>query len=320
MRIFIAGASGYLGSAVTKELAGKGHDITGLVRSGSSQSLKQKGVNYLTGDLLESGEWCDKIREADTVISLINPFDANEKISKDNVEAYSRKHTEEVANLIKAASDGNAKTVIATFHTDCYGNRHGKWASDADAVDPIGYCRPIADSLKAVDELAEETELNVIRVFPAMVYGNGGWFKSLIENFKSGKAKLVEPGDNYLNLIHIDDVAGLYAEIVENVNNSDVFTLSDDRPVTQRDLMNHIAALMGLPEPKMVDFNTYAREFGTIHAESMSSSTRVPGIRAIDMFGYAMKARSYEKGVLMTLKSMGVEVSEEVIEKLLKAA
>jgi nucleoside-diphosphate-sugar epimerase len=320
MKIFIAGASGFLGSAVTKELAGKGHDVTGLVRTGENPSLKQKGVNYINGDLLESGEWCDKIREADKVISLISPFDAGEKISRDKVETYSRKHTEEVANLIKAASDGNANTVIATFHTDCYGNRHGQWVTDADAVDPIGYCRPIADSLKVVDELAEETELNMIRVFPAMVYGNGGWFKGLIENFKAGKAKLIEPGDNYLNLIHIDDLAGLYAEIVENVNNSDVITLSDDRPVTQRDLMNHIAALMGLPMPKMVDLNTYAREFGTIQAESMSSSTRVPGIRAIDMFGYAMKERSYEKGVLTTLKSMGVEVSEEVIEKLLKAA
>ena len=320
MKIFIAGASGFLGSAVTKELANRGHNVTGLVRTGENQPLKQKGVNYLTGDLLESGEWCDRIREADTVISLISPIDSSEKIPKDKVESYSRKHTEEVANLIKAASDGNANTVIATFHTDCYGNRHGKWASDADAVDPIGYCRPIEGSLKVVDELAEETELNVIRVFPAMVYGNGGWFKGLIEALKAGKAKLVEPGDNFLNLIHIDDVAGLYAEIVENVNNSDVFTLSDDRPVTQRTLMSHITALMGLPEPKMVDFNTYAKEFGLLQAESMSSSTRVPGIRAIDMFGYAMKARSYEQGVLMTLQSMGVVVSEEAIEKLLKAA
>jgi nucleoside-diphosphate-sugar epimerase len=320
MKIFIAGSSGFLGSAVTKELANRGHNVTGLVRTGEKQSLKQKGVNYLKGDLLESGEWCDRIREADKVISLINPFDISEKIPRDKVEAYSRKHTEEVANLIKAASDGNANTVIATFHTDCYGNRHGKWVTDADAVDPIGYCRPIEGSLKVVDELAYETELNMIRVFPAMVYGNGGWFKKLVGDLKSGKAKLVEPGDNYLNLIHIDDVAGLYAEIVENVNNSDVFTLSDDRPVTQRDLMSHITALIGLPMPEMVNFDTYAREFGTLQAESMSSSTRVPGIRAIDMFGYAMKARSYEQGVLMTLKSMGEEVSEEVIEKLLKAA
>jgi nucleoside-diphosphate-sugar epimerase len=320
MKIFIAGAGGFLGSAVMKELAQKGHDVIGLVRTKEEQSLKAKGVNYVKGDLLESGEWCDRIREADKVISLINPFDISEKIPKDKVETYSRKHTEEVANLIKAASDGNANTVIATFHTDCYGNRHGKWASEADAVDPIGYCRPIEGSLKVVDELAYETDLNMIRVFPAMVYGNGGWFKRLISDLKAGKAKLVEPGDNYLNLIHIDDVAGLYAEIVENVNNSDVFTLSDDRPVTQKNLMSHITALMALPMPKVVDFNTYAREFGLIQAESMSSSTRVPGIRAIDMFGYAMKARSYEQGVLMTLKSMGEEVSEEAIEKLLKAA
>lgn len=320
MKIFIAGASGFLSSAVTKELANRGHDVIGLVQTDEKQSLKEKGVNYLKGDLLESGEWCDRIREADKVISLINPFDASEKIPRDKVETYSRKHTEEVANLIKAASDGNANTIIATFHTDCYGNRHGQWASEADAVDPIGYCRPIEGSLKVVDELAYETELNMVRVFPAMVYGNGGWFKKLVGDLKSGRAKLVEPGNNYLNLIHIDDVAGLYAEIVENVNNSDVFTLSDDRPVTQRDLMSHITALMGLPTPEMVNFDTYAKEFGWLQAESMSSSTRVPGIRAIDMFGYAMKARSYEKGILMTLKSMGVEVSEEVIEKLSKAA
>ncbi|MHB8173652.1 MAG: NAD-dependent epimerase/dehydratase family protein [Nitrospirota bacterium] len=320
MKIFIAGADGFVGSAVTNELAQRGHDVIGMDRTFKGNYPKKPGVSYIKGDLFEGGEWCDRIKEADKVISIINPFRHDEDIPKDKVGMYSKKHTEGVANLIKAASEGRAKSVIVTFHTDCYGNRNGKWVTDADSVDPIGFCRPIADSLKIADRLAEEAGLNIIRVFPASVYGNGGWFKRLIEDMKAGKARLVEPGDNYLNLLHIDDLAGLYAEIVEHVDKSDVFTLSDDRPVTQKDLMNHITALMGLPELRMVDFHAYAREFGWLRAESMSSSTRVPGLKAIDMFGYAMKARSYEQGVLMTLKSMGVEVSKETIEKLSQAA
>ena len=80
MKIFIAGASGFLGSAVTKELAKGITSWSG--RPMNIKSLKQKGVNYIKGDLLESGEWCDRIREVDKVISLISPIDSSEKFPR----------------------------------------------------------------------------------------------------------------------------------------------------------------------------------------------------------------------------------------------
>ncbi|MGA2191821.1 MAG: hypothetical protein ABSG42_00385, partial [Nitrospirota bacterium] len=200
---------------------------------------------------------------------------------------------------------------ILTFDTQCYGDRKGQWTGEPDAINPAGYCKPLGTSFKTIEKTAEESELNTVYLFPAMVYGNGGWFEELVHNMESGKAKVVEPGDNYLSLIHVEDLAVYYALAAERINSSEYFNISDDRPVMQRVLVDHIADLIGVPSPPMVSFAEYSKEFGPLAAEAMSISTRVSGIKAIDFFDYAPRQRSYETGVAYTLEKMGIKLREK---------
>jgi nucleoside-diphosphate-sugar epimerase len=316
MKIFISGASGFVGRAVTTELAKRGHEVVGLVRDKNRADIvKRAGGRPVVGDLLENGSWCNDIKASDRVISLTQPFKLGDDIPLDKMEDFGHKHAEAVTNLIKAAAEGMAKSIIVTYHSLCYGDRKGKWVADADAVDPIGYCRPLTGSIKAIDEIGEESEIPIVRMFPALVYGNGGWFKRLIENFQNGTAKIVEPGSNFLSLIHVEDLAGMYANAVEKLRENETLTLSDNRPVVQSTLMEHIADLLDLPVPALVDFNTYAREFGLMEAETMSCSTRVPGIHAMDVLNYVPKHRSYEAGIRYTLCQMGIEPRKRELEE-----
>ena len=316
MKVFISGADGFLGSAVTAELARRGHEVVGLARDEAGMKrVQDAGGRCVRGDLFESGPWCAEIRDADKVISLTRPFRLDEDIPPEGMQEYGMKHAEAVTNLIKAAADGKAKAVITTYHTSCLGDRKGRWVeSDAAAIDPVGWCRPLAGSFEAIEEIAGEAEVPLVRVYPAMVYGDGGWFRRIVDAFRSGRAKVVEPGDNFLSLIHVEDLAGLYALITERIDKDDVFILSDDRPVTQRDLLDHVAALMGKPKAPMVDLDAYAGQFGRLMAESMASSTRASGVKAIDTFDYELRHGGYEKGVEYTLKSMGLESGETVEE------
>jgi nucleoside-diphosphate-sugar epimerase len=76
MRVFVTGASGWIGSATVDELLGAGYEVTGLARSdASAAALEAKGATVLRGDLDD----LDSLREgadgADAVIHLANKHD-----------------------------------------------------------------------------------------------------------------------------------------------------------------------------------------------------------------------------------------------------
>ena len=76
MRVFITGASGWIGSAVTDELLAAGHEVVGLARSdGSAASLAAKGVTVQRGDLDDLDSLRAGTEGVDAVVHLANKHD-----------------------------------------------------------------------------------------------------------------------------------------------------------------------------------------------------------------------------------------------------
>src|SRR5579862_3430424 len=71
MRIFVTGASGWIGSAVVPELIGAGHSVLGLARSAASAAaVKAMGAEVLRGDLTDTDVLSAGARDSDGVIHL----------------------------------------------------------------------------------------------------------------------------------------------------------------------------------------------------------------------------------------------------------
>ncbi len=76
MRVFITGASGWIGSATTDELLGAGHEVVGLARSdASAEALQATGATPLRGDLDDLDGLRRGATESDAVVHLANKHD-----------------------------------------------------------------------------------------------------------------------------------------------------------------------------------------------------------------------------------------------------
>src|SRR5262245_51846695 len=80
--VLITGATGYLGIALGRELAARGHVVRGLVRRGSEHKLPS-GVTSVLGDALDASTWAGALTPSDTLVHLVgtpkpNPSKAKE--------------------------------------------------------------------------------------------------------------------------------------------------------------------------------------------------------------------------------------------------
>ncbi|GAB3901441.1 hypothetical protein GCM10027612_64860 [Microbispora bryophytorum subsp. camponoti] len=81
MRVFVTGASGWIGSAVTDELLAAGHEVTGLARSDkSAAALQGRGARVRRGDLDDLDGIRLGAQDAEAVIHLANKHDWSDPV------------------------------------------------------------------------------------------------------------------------------------------------------------------------------------------------------------------------------------------------
>jgi nucleoside-diphosphate-sugar epimerase len=212
MQIFLTSATGYVGAAVATRLRARGHSMTALARSNSSeQRLRVAGVQIVPGDLARSETYRDATARADVIVHTAFEYSAD---GAENIEL-----------------DLHATQMLL----------HGRrliYTSN-------GY-RPRLEAERRV--LAQESANAVVRV--GMVYGGcgGGTICSLFDTAHRSR-QLPYPraaADNRWSLIQLEDLAELYARLIETMA-SGVFNAVDGHPLTVRRTLECVAAVCGVP-------------------------------------------------------------------------
>lgn len=211
MRIFLTGASGYIGSAVTRELVEAGHEVTGMFHAAESEErVRSLGAKAVRGELTDPATYAEIAGEQEALIHLA--FDRERAVEADRAA---------LDTLIEAGRTHYIEDAHVIYTSGCWvlGDT-GDAPADEDAPTdhPAGVVawRP-AHEQRLLGMTGEGAGLTATVVRPGMVYGGtGGLASSLFTSAaEEGAARYVGDGRNRWSLVHRDDLAVLYRRIVE---------------------------------------------------------------------------------------------------------
>lgn len=208
MRIFVTGASGYIGHAVTGELAAAGHEVTGLVRSDEKAELMRRlGARAVIGDIGDPATYREHAAEHDGIVHTA--FDMQRPAETDR---------RAVETLLSVAAGSKRKVLIYTSGVWVLGETGDTPASESTPTDHPLHLVAWRTAIERMVLEAGVHHLATVVLRPGIVYGGrggipGSYFQSAEEE---GAARYVGDGSNRLPLIHLEDLARCYSRLVEH--------------------------------------------------------------------------------------------------------
>lgn len=210
MRVFITGATGFVGSAVVKELIDGGHQVLGLARSdASAKALEAVGAGVHRGDLENLDSLKAGALAADAVIhtGFIHDFTRFKEVCEVDRVAI---------EAIGDALAGSNKPFIVTSGTAII--NPGNLATE-DMPAPTGSAVPRVSEAAAEKVTAMGVHTCVVRLSPS-VHGEGdhhGFVPILVKTAREkGYVGYIDEGKNRWNAVHRLDAAKVYTLALEN--------------------------------------------------------------------------------------------------------
>ena len=304
MRIFVTGASGWIGSAVVPELISAGHQVLGLARSdASAKAVADMGAEVLRGDLNDTGVLRAGALDSDGVIHL----------------AFV------VPSVSEAATRTDAKA-IETFAAGLAGSGKPLVISGATLVD----ARPTRDRTRRTHRRRDPSRpasptcrppsppqsrgvRSCLVMLPRSVHGQGerhGFIPQLIAMARAkGVSGYIGDGTSRWPAVHVKDAASLYRLAIEQAPAGAVLNAVGDEGVPVREIAEAIGRHLNLPARSLPaeEFERHARAPAQHrHARLQHHHPGAPGLEAHPPRPH----RGHRTGPLLHLTSPGQQARQ----------
>lgn len=241
MRVFLTGATGFIGSHIIPELLGAGHTVLGLTRSDAgAEALVAAGVEPYRGTIDDPESLRAGATGADAVVHTA--FDHNFATFVENCEKDRR-----VIRVLGDALKGSDKPLVITSGTGMGAMAHGQMATE-DVYNPDNPHPRVASEQAGAEMSAKGVKVIVVRLPQVHDTRRQGLISPLIEVArKKGASAYVGEGRNRFSAAHVVDVARLYRLALEQGRAGERFHAVGEEGVPARDIATVIGEGLGVP-------------------------------------------------------------------------
>jgi nucleoside-diphosphate-sugar epimerase len=263
MRIFVAGATGAIGTPLVRALVANGHDVTGMTRSpAKADGLRAAGAEAAIADALDRDAVLAAVTAAQPEVVVHQLTALGGLTSLRNFDrafaVTNRLRTEGTEHLLAAARAAGARRIVAQSFAGWPAVRSGgpvKTEEDPFDPDPVPSMRATLDAIKRCEALVTEAEgIEGIALRYGGFYGPGTGVApggDQLEMVRKRRFPVVGDGAGVWSFIHVDDAVAATVAAIER-GMPGVYNVTDDAPAPVREWLPALAAAAGAPAPRRV--------------------------------------------------------------------
>ncbi|WP_176074573.1 SDR family oxidoreductase [Brucella intermedia] len=269
MRVFLTGATGFIGSRVLRELLAAGHEVIGLSRSDAgAKALASAGASAHFGTLEDPAGLAKGAENADAVIHMA--FDHDFSNFAANCEKDRR-----VIGALGSVLKGSDRPLLITSGVGVGDPGNGEPARE-DVFDAGHFNPRIASELTGQEQLAAGVNVGVVRLPQVHDTVKQGLISPYIAMAREkGVVAYVREGANRWAAAHVDDVAKLYVLAVARAEPGARYHAVAEEGVGARDIAEVVASGLGLPTASLTkeEAETHFGWFAMFAAADMTASS-----------------------------------------------
>jgi nucleoside-diphosphate-sugar epimerase len=307
MRIFVAGATGAIGSRLVPMLAQNGHEVIGTTRSATkAREVRDLGAEPAVVDGLDRDGVLDAVTRAkpDVIIheltAISGPFDL--KHFDRFFAATNRLRVEGTDNLLAAAHEAGVRRFVAQSYTGWPNARTGgpvKTEDDPlvsepgkDATQSLAAIRHVESAVTS----AAYVQGLVLRYGsfygPGNAVGKGG---EIIDMLRKRRFPIVGGGTGIWSFIHIDDAARATMRAAEG-GPEGIYNIVDDDPAPVHEWLPYLAQAVGAKPPMRVPAWLARLLIGQFGVDQMTRMRGSSNAKARRELGWAPRFTSWRQG------------------------
>lgn len=287
MKIFVTGASGYVGNHVASALRRAGHDVMGLVRTPEkARDLAKQEIHPVIGAMDRPDSYLHLASECSVLVHAAMEWsDRAPDLDRTTVET-----------LILAGNRGpQPKTLVYTSGVWIYGSTGRACADETTPVAPPRYVswRPAIEQ-----RVLTASSVRGVVARPGCLYGKQGgltapWFTGIE---KEGAVTLVGDGTTKWTMVHAEDLANGYVALIESGRHGEVFNFTDRSRSTLAEMVRAAANAAGKsPQFSFVPLEEAVKTMGDV-AECLAMEQHVDSRKAVRLLGWQPRFGGFADG------------------------
>lgn len=252
MKILIAGGSGLIGTALSKALVAKGHEVVILTRNPSGKA-ESEGISFAKWNPSQLEIDQDAVNGCDTIVNLAGASVAQRWTASAKKEILDSR-VNSTRTIVQALEHAQSKTLINASAIGIY--PFGDETLDEGSELGNGFLQEVVRKWEIEGQKASPSHRTAFIRIGVVLATEGGALEKLLPIFKLGLGSPVGSGQQWQSWIHIDDLVALFIRSIEDSSIVGVINGVSPNPVTNKEFSKELASALSKPfwAPKVPGF------------------------------------------------------------------